>query len=184
MSTSKRAARILIGSIAVLALVVAALFVLPSGPRPVCHRAVDGAFQQWMLESGHTNGFYPNADGIGSNSLAMIEPFFGQDIQQYAYIPGLRIDDPKDFVLMYLKRPTHYSWHGDTEHTIFSPRRWMVVFPDIVMGGPYPEGGDLVDGPEFKRRVLRTVAYLKDHNRPHWQVVAKEQEEFLKSVKD
>lgn len=184
MSTSKRAARVIIGGIAVLALVVAALLALRSGPRPVCHRAVDGAFQQWMLETSHTNGFYPNADGIGSNSLAMIEPFFGHDIQQYAYIPGLRSDDPKDLVLMYLKRPTRYSWHGDTEHTIFSPRRWMVVSPDIVMGGPYPEGGDLVDGSELKRRVLRTVAYLKDHDREHWQTVAKEQEEFLKSVKD
>jgi hypothetical protein len=184
MSTSKRAVRILVCGIAVLALAVAALFMVRSGPRPVCHRAVDGAFQQWMLESGHTNGFYPNADGIGSNSLAMIESFFGQDILQYAYIPGLRIDDPKDLVLMYLKRPTHYSWHGDTEHTILSPRRWMVVSPDIERGSPYPEGGDLVDGPEFKRRVLRTVAYLKAHDRPHWQVVAKEQGEFLKSVEN
>jgi hypothetical protein len=158
--------------------------VLRSGTRPLCNRAVDGAFQQWMLETGHTNGVYPNAEGIGSDSLAMIEPFFGLDIQQYAYIPGLRMDDPKDLVLMYLKRPTHYSWHGDTDHTILSPRRWMAVSPDIVMGGPNPEGGDLLDGPEFKRRVLKTVAYLKDHDRAHWQVVAKEQEDFLKSVKD
>src|SRR5438552_561358 len=113
MGTLKRTTRIWIGSIAALGLVVATLFVARTGPRPVCHRAVDGAFQQWMLETSHTNGFYPNVDGIGSNSLAMIEPFFGQDIQQYAYIPGLRMDDPKDLVLMYLKRPTHYSWHGD-----------------------------------------------------------------------
>ncbi len=169
---------------AVLGLAVGALVALRSGNHPLCHRAVDGAFQQWMLETGHTNGVYPNADGMGSNSLAMIEPFFGHDIQQYAYIPGLRMDDPNELVLMYLKRPTHYSWHGDTEHTIFSPYRWMVVSPDIVMGGPYPEGGDLVDGPEFKRRILKTVAYLKDHDRPHWQVVAKEQEDFLKSLKD
>jgi hypothetical protein len=184
MSTLKRIARICIGGIAALALVVAALFVLRSGARPVCHRAVDGAFQEWAIETGHTNGFYPNADGIGSNSLAMIEPFFGHDILRYAYIPGLRFDDPKDLVLMYLKRETHYSWHGDTEHTIFSPRRWMVVSPDIVMGGPYPEGGDLLDGPEFRRRVLKTVAFLREHDRPNWQIVAKEQEEFLKSVKD
>jgi hypothetical protein len=180
----QRVARVFIGGVAALALVVAALFVLRSGPRPVCNRAVDGAFQQWMLETGHTNGFYPNADGVGSNSLAMIAPYFGRDMQQYVYVPGLKSDDPNDLVLMYLKKPTHYSWHGDTEHTIFSPRRWMVVSPDIVMGGPYPEGGDFLNGLEFRRRILKTVAFLREHDRLHWRVVAQQQEEFLKSVKD
>jgi hypothetical protein len=184
MSTLQRVARVFIGGMAALALVVVALFVLRTGPRPVCHRAVDGAFQQWAFETGHTNGLYPNADGIGSNSLAMIEPYFGPNIQQYAYVPGLRFGDPKDLVLMYLKRRTHYSWHGDIAHTIFSPNRWLVLSPDIAMGGPYPEGGDMVDGPEFRRRILKTVAFLREHDRPNWQVVAKEQEEFLKSVKD
>jgi len=94
------------------------LIVLHSGPRPLCHRALDGAFQQWMLETSHTNTF-PNANGIGSNSLAMIEPFFSHDIQRYKYVPGLTCDDPKDLVLMYLGTQTHYTWHGDTEHTIF-----------------------------------------------------------------
>jgi hypothetical protein len=176
--------RVIIAGIAALVLAVGALFVLRSGARPFCHRAVDGAFQQWMLETSHTNGVYPNADGVGSNSLAMIEPFFGHDIQQYAYLPGLRSDDPKDLVLMYLKRPTHYSWHGDTAHTIFSPSRWMVVSPDIVMGGTCPEGGVMLDTPEFKKRIQRTVAFLKERDRPHWQAVAQEQEEFLKSVRD
>src|SRR5437016_1029169 len=100
---------------------VGVLFVLRSGPRPVCHRAVDGALQQWMLEIGHTN-VYPNASGIGSNSLAMVERFFGHGIQQYGYVPGLSYDDPNDLVLMYLRTKTHYTWHGDTEHTLFSRR--------------------------------------------------------------
>ena len=142
MSKFKLTSRVIIGVIAALAFMAAALFVLRSGPRPLCHRAIDGAFQQWMVETGHTNGIYPNANGIGSNSLAMVERYFGHDIHQYAYVPGLSCDDPKNLLLMYLRAQTHYTWHGDTEHTIFSPRRWMVVSPDIVTGGTCPEGGD------------------------------------------
>src|SRR5258707_13905974 len=117
MSKPKRTLKMVLAGIAALALMVAALFVLRSGPRPVCHRAVDGAFQQWMLETGHTNT-YPNTGGAGSNSLAMIGRYFGQDIQQYGYVPGLSCDDSKDLVLMYIR--TRYTWHGDNAHTIFS----------------------------------------------------------------
>ena len=171
-------------------MLVAAFFVLRSGVRPLCHRGVDAAFAQWMLENSRTNGpsqdnyFYPNAGGKGSNSLAMIEPFIGHDIQRYAYVPGLRCNDPKDLVLMYMKNRTHYSWHGDTGHTVFSPRRWMVVSPDISLGGPCPEGGELLDTPEFKKRIERTVAFLKKHQRPYWQVVTREQEDFLRTIED
>src|SRR5207244_627825 len=162
----KRTLQMVLAGIAALVLVVAALFVLHSGPRPVCHRAVDGAFQQWMLENGHTN-VYPNANGVGSNSLAMIEPLFGQDIQQYAYVPGLRCDDPKDLVLMYLRMQTHYTWHGDSGHNIFSPRRWMVIPPQIIDTGTCPEGGELLSTSEFKRRLQMTVAFLREHQRPY-----------------
>ena len=164
-----------------MALIVGALFVLRSGPRPLCHRALDGAFQQWMLETSHTNT-YPNADGVGSNSLAMIERHFGHDIQQYGYLPGLSYDDPKDAVLMYMR--TRYTWHGDTAHTIFSPQRWLVLSPEIVGSGTCPEGGELLDTSEFKRRLQMTVAFLREHQRPYWQVVAEEQSNFMKSVKD
>ena len=111
-----------------------------------------------------------------------IEPYFSHDIQRYGYVPGLTCDDPKGLALMYMR--TRYTWHGDTAHTIFSARRWLVLSPDIVMGGPYPEGGDLLDTADFKRRLQRTVAFLKEHQRPHWQVVADEQSEFLKSIKE
>ncbi len=93
--------RVTAGGVAALVLMLVALFVLRSGARPLCHRAVDGAFQQWMLETGHTN-VYPNANGIGSNSLALLEPFFGKDIQQYDYVPGLSYSDPKNLVLLYM----------------------------------------------------------------------------------
>jgi len=111
----------------------------------------------------------------------MMEPYFGKNIQQYRYVPGLRSDDPKDVVLMYMQ--TRYTWESDGTHTIFSPPRWLVLSPEI-MSGTCPEGGELLDTPEFKRRLQMTIAFLKEHQRPSWQVVAEEQSNFLKSVKD
>lgn len=165
-------------------LAVVTLFAVHSGPRPVCNKALDGCFEQWMMEN-HTNT-YPNAGGIGSNSLVMLGTDFPAFVQDYGYIPGLRSDDSKGLVLMYLKIKTHYHWHGDAEHTIFSPLLWMVISPDIADSEEpdYPEGGQLVDTAEFKRRIEKTVAFLKANQRPNWQVVAKEQEDFLKSIKE
>ncbi len=177
-----RKRRLTAGILAVLFLIWAVSVAVLAGPRPICHRAVDGAFQEWMHEAGHTNA-YPNADGIGSNSLAMIERYSGKEIQRYEYVPGLTCGDPKDLVLMYLKTKTRYSYHGDTEHTIFSPLRWMVLSPDIL-DGTCPEGGQLLETAELKRRVQMTVAFLKEHQRLHWQAVAKEQSEFLSSIKE
>jgi hypothetical protein len=176
---------VVIGILAMLFLTVVLLVAVSSGPRPECHRAFDGAFQEWMQVS-HTN-IYPNLDGVGSNSLAVIEQYFGPDIQRYEYIPGLKCEDPKDLVLMYLKTKTHYSWHGDAKHTIFSPERWMVLSPDIIgyeTSNSCPEGGQLLDTPEFKRRIQMTVAFLKEYQRPNWQAVAKEQSDFLNSIKE
>jgi hypothetical protein len=60
----------------------------------------------------------------------------------------------------------------------------MVLSPGIVMEGMCPEGGDLLDTPEFKRRLLLTLKFLQTKERPHWQVVSNEQMEFLKSIND
>jgi hypothetical protein len=114
--------------------------------------------------------------------LAMIQPYFGPDIQQYMYVPGLSGDDRKDLVLMYMR--TRYTWHGDNSHTILSSQRWLVLSPEIVGSGTCPEGGELLDTSELKRRLERTVAFLREHQRPYWQVVAAEQSNFLKSVRD
>jgi hypothetical protein len=142
--------------------------------------------QQWLLETyGRVptkSLSYPNVNGNGQASLALIEPYWGdKDIQKYAYVAGLRIDDPHDLVLMYLKEKTRYNYHGDAEHNIFSPSFWMVLSPDISSGG-CPEGGDLVDTREFRRRLLLTLAFLEREQRPHWQTVVAEQKAFLNSI--
>jgi len=173
--------RFVIGILAISALVVAtALVRFPPRPRPLCHRIIDGAFQQWALETGSTNS-YPNTNGNGVASLAAVERLVGADIQQYGYDPGLHYDDPNDLVLMYMRKKTRHTWHGDTKHSIFSPSRWMVLSPEIL-NGTCPEGGELVDTPEFKRRLQLTVAFLKVRQRPYWEAVAGEQAQFLTSI--
>src|SRR5438309_10564358 len=107
--------RIAVGIGLAVVAVTAFLIRFPPGPRPWCHRQVDGAFIQWMLSTGQPSEYpheYPNANGNGHASLALIEPYFGGDIHDYGYVPGLREDDPKDLVLMYLKKKTRHSYHA------------------------------------------------------------------------
>ncbi len=136
-----------------------------------------------MLENHATNGYYPNTNGNGDASLAMISPYFGGGLERYGYLPGLREDDHKDLVLMYLKVKTRYTWHGDTTPNIFSPKLWKVIAPDD-WDGPDPEGGELVTTPEFKKRILKTLAFLKENQRQNWQTVTTEQMQFLDSIKE
>lgn len=136
---------------------------------------------QWMLAAGKTNGDYPNANGDSSNSLALLKPYDGDDLQRYEYVPGLNDHDTNDLVLMYLKTKTHYTWHADFDHTIFSPSRWIVLSPWID-DGHCPEGGEWVDTPELKRRLLLTLKYLQEKQRPYWQAASNEQMQFLKSI--
>jgi len=169
-----------------LLFVTAFLLRFPPGPRPWCHRQIDGAFHQWMLETNPTNTYpsnYPNASGNAQASLAMIEPYFGPHIHDYGYVPGLREDDPKGLVFMYLKKKTRHTYHADLQHSIFSPRRWFVL-PPAIIEGPCPEGGALLDTPEFKHRLQDTIAFLKEKQRPHWETIIAEQTAFLHSLRD
>ena len=84
---------------------------------------------------------------------------------------------------MYLKEQTCYTWHGDHEHNAFSPKKWMVLSPDFRESETGPEGGELLDTPQFKERLLATIDFLKTNNRPNWEVVAREQMEFLATIK-
>lgn len=152
----------------------------------MCGRMIDGGFQGWWINTGQTNRYpvYPNVVGSGSRSLAVIELFTDSEIQHYSYVPGLREGDPAELVLMFLKARTAYTWHADYTHTVLSTRRWMVLSPDPLHTGTCPEGGELLDTPEFKRRLEKTIAFLKEHQRPYWQVVVEEQSKFLRSLED
>jgi hypothetical protein len=111
---------VIVGLAALLLVPVGYVLRFPPGPRPLCHRAFEGAFQEWMLASGNTKS-YPNVDGKGTASLALIQRYFGDEIQEYGCVPGLRRKDPDNLVFMYLKKKTRHSWHADTRATFFTP---------------------------------------------------------------
>lgn len=167
-----------------LPLVALALYLrFPPGPRPDCNRAIEGTLQMWSLDHGRTNT-YPNAGGDGDKSLAELKKYFGNGLEKYGYMPGLRFDDPPNLVLMYLKQKTRHTWHADVNHSIFTRPRWYAISPAIMDGASaeFPEGGRLLETAEFKARLLNTVAFLKEHQRPNWQTVANETSNFLASI--
>lgn len=154
--------------------------------RPVCHKQVNSAFRNWM-EDRATNAF-PNVDGVSRDSLAVIHDEMGGYMvwaQNYKYIPGLQQDDPGHLVLMYVNRPTRWTWHGPAP-TVFEKRAWIVVPVDFAFGPRRPFGpGELserVTPEEFKRRLTETIEFVRTNARPHWQTIVAEHTKFLESL--
>src|SRR5205809_3233911 len=85
-------------------------------PHFVCHRGLDGAIQHWMLQT--TNDvWFPNVSGSSSQSLALLTSYLHEGptaLRDYRYVPGLRSDDAEGLILIYVKRPSRRTWHGDT----------------------------------------------------------------------
>jgi hypothetical protein len=173
----------------VLAGLIAVVVVGPPGPHFVCHRLLDGALHQSMLET--TNGTtYPNVDGSSSRSLALLLPYLGLQntnaLRDYMYVPGLRSDDPDNLILFYLREPSRRTWHGDT-HWFSGPKRWVVlnprmVSPDSDSGRAGGEADEAISLAEFKDRLRATLDYLKRNERPGWQVAEQEHMRFISSI--
>ena len=154
--------------------------------RPFCHKQVNLAFRIWM-EDRKTNAF-PNVEGVDRASLAVIQDEMGGDMvwaQNYRYIPGLQEGDPGHLILMYINRPTRWTWHGPAP-TIFKERAWIVVPVDFAFGGRQPSGpGELserVTPEEFKRRLKETIDFVRTNARPHWRTIVAEHTKFLEST--
>ena len=119
-------------------------FILDWQGRPFCHKQIMFAFSSWMGTDGvdissKTNAF-PNVNGASQESLASIRDEMNGYMdwaKDYRYIPGLRGDDPGDLVLMYVDRPTRWTWHG-MPPTVFKEKAWIVVPVDFAMGGRRP----------------------------------------------
>ena len=167
-------------------------FILDWEGRPVCDKGIMFAFYEWMGDNGrdpntHTNAF-PNINGIGAGSFATISNAMGSQMagtREYRYVPGLRQDDPGDLVLVYLDRPTRWTWH-EAYPTIFKKKAWMFVPVDFTMGGrPVRGGGELserVSLDEFRRRLTRTLDCIRTNERPNWQTIVAEHTKFLESI--
>jgi hypothetical protein len=131
---------------------------------------------------------YPNELGNSSNSLevlAKVSRDLCNELQvRYAYVPGLRENDPSDLVLMYLKQPTRCIWHGDFP-SLFRPRKWVVIRPGFLPPGMASQVGELsdwIDKPEFEARLQKTLDFLRANNRPYWTNTVAEHEAFVKTI--
>ncbi len=160
------------------------------GPHPLCNISLD--FMSWTMveHPKEDNPPYPNVKGSGRESLREITKYMAPKyadrlLRDYAYVPGLRPADPTDLVLLYLNRPTRYTWHGDTKALSRDPA-WLTFSPcfDSPLDAPEwcPEDGRRLPPNEFRARLQRTLDFLKEEDRPHWQEVLQEHTAILEST--
>lgn len=131
---------------------------------------------------------FPNVMGSGVLSLQQIATKCGyfdeRLIRNYVYVPGLRGSDPDDLVMLYMKRPTRYYWHGYARP--FRDPMWLVFSPGFnycpTNAESCAERGQRMDTQELERRLRLTLAFLKNNDRPYWTNVVAEQEAFLKTI--
>jgi hypothetical protein len=189
----KKILKITLGlSVAVGVLVSAFLLRYPPDPLWFCQKAMSSGVEQYLQTSG-TNA-YPNLDGDSARSFRLMAeymaPAYAVDriMADYAYVPGLTADDPKDLVVFYLKKQTRKTWNGDHSASVFGKKRWMVIGPEFWWNGPngdwLPEGGQVLSTAEFRNRLTKTLTFLRENQRPCWETVVKEQSVFLESLKE
>jgi len=167
-------------------------WILDWNSRPFCHKQFMLAFSTWMLDNrmdiNSGKNPFPNVNGLSKESLSTIQENMGSFTgwtNGYRYVPGLREDDAGELVLMYLDRPTRWTWHG-APPTIFNKKAWIVVPVDFTMGSRRQSGsGELserIPMDEFRRRLKRTIDFVRTNERPNWQTVVAEHTKFLDSI--
>jgi hypothetical protein len=163
---------------------------------PLCNKVLFFAVQNWF--DTHTKSLeLPNVSGKSASSFQKLKPFLGDETEEWAaryqYMPGLRRGDPGDLVLAYLKTPTRWRHHAAGPPWVFDERKWILIsfdFADTMgssIAGRVPremsdvgENAERVSLKELKNRLRKTLKCLQENNRPHWQTVAAENEEFLR----
>lgn len=156
--------------------------------KPLCHKQIDSSFHQWQTE--HKTRDFPNVRGESLASMQTMPNFevFPELESHYSYVPGLTRDDPGDLVLLYVNKPTRWTWHG-TPPTVFTEKAWILVPVDMKFYGsrdremlPPGEFSERVPLAEFRQRLEKTLKFLEEKQRPHWETVVKEHSKFLKTI--
>lgn len=160
---------------------------------PLCNKGLYLCTFNWF-DSSHSSEL-PNVDGNSAESLRKL--MMADDPEgwatRYQYVPGLTRNDPGDLVLAYLKTPTRWRHHAAGPPSRFAERKWILIPLDFTGAGgigtrverEMPDTGEeaeRVSLEELKSRLRKTLKYLQDNDRPHWQTVMAENEEFLKSL--
>jgi hypothetical protein len=157
--------------------------------KPICHKNLNVAVDNWLHAHGNQDGGLPNVNGLSSESLLSLQPHINDSdlADSYMYVPGLRRDDPGDLVLFYMKTPTKWRWHGERPALTDSPM-WMVVPVDFVFFGSRRitnkgEFSESLTDKEFEERLGKTLKYLQAESRPFADAVVKEHSSTLEKLK-
>ena len=97
----------------------------PNG-KPTCHKLLMLDLYRWQ-DTNHTS-LFPNIDGLSVDSLSNLRDDADSDTivemnEKYMYVPGLKSDDPGELVLMYMREPTRWTWHG-WRPSVFRSKAW------------------------------------------------------------
>jgi hypothetical protein len=153
--------------------------------KPLCHNWIMVSLMSWPDDINRTRRF-PNINGESAASLNVIDGRWdGYRVsEKYNYVPGLQVGDPDDLVLMYLRVPTRWKWHGPTP-TVFSEKKWIVIPVDFTQNREGVREGELserLSTAEFRECLQKTLGFLRKQNRSHAEAVAKEHTQFLSSI--
>ena len=155
--------------------------------KPTCHKTLQVSFVSWQQQNSATA--FPNVAGRSHQSLQTIAAMFDDDswLKSYACIPGLRNDDPGDLILMYMTKPTRWTWHGERPASA-AQSRWLVVPVDFREGNQRSFSGEgerserLTDS-QFLERLEKTLSFIEDERRPNWQDVIQEHQPMLERLR-
>lgn len=171
-------------------------FVLDWQAKPLCHKQLLLGLENWLDQNRAT--IAPNVNGRSDDSFAAMSKELGDEVDrqwptQYRYVPGLQKGDPGDLVLAYFVQPTRYQHHA-TQPTVFDEKSWIIIPLDFTgfcsltqgQGGREMEAtgecSENVSLAVFRRRLTKTLDYLRDNERPHWETVVEEHSKFLDSI--
>jgi hypothetical protein len=170
--------------------------------KPLCHKQLWATVSSWWTIEKTDD--LPNLDGNSTESLSKLwsedADYAAEWNAKYQYIPGLKRGDPGDLILVYLKQPTRWKNHATSPPSWLDSKKWLIVPfdfaytlfpPDVARVDPQlskrvlDQGGECseqISLEDFKMRLRKTLKFLEDNNRPHWQTVVAENEAFLKSL--
>ena len=163
---------------------------------PLCGKQTYIEVQNWF--DREKSSALPNIEGRSIESLARLNEGDSENTnewnEKYQYVPGLRRGDPGDLVLMYMKKPTRWRHHAAGAPLIFEEHKWVLVPLDFTHVGDsntkkvdrdMPDIGESferVSLDELKARLRKTLKFLEDNNRRHWQTVVAENKAFLETT--
>ncbi len=185
---SRRRLMLVAAALLLLVAVVQIRAVMHEPPgKPACHKTLQMSFVSWQQENSTTA--FPNVAGRSHQSLQTIAAMFDDKtwLTSYACIPGLRNDDPGDLILMYMTKPTRWTWHGERPASA-AQDRWLVVPIDFREGNQRTFSGEgerserLTDS-QFLKRLEKTLSFIEDAGRPNWEDIIQEHQPMLERLR-